>query len=122
MINFGCVISIEVAGDLTRVERILTSTRYFHFAVSLGSVESLIQHPYSLTHAVVPEDQKTTWELALSSFASRSAWKIRKIWKPIWCRHSQATGDRPHLELLQLSHWAGWLTRFFDRKENSRFI
>jgi len=58
MINFGCVISIEVSGDLTRVERILTSTRYFHFAVSLGSVESLIQHPYSLTHAVVPEDQK----------------------------------------------------------------
>ena len=58
MINFGCVISIEVAGDLARVERILTSTRYFHFAVSLGSVESLIQHPFSLTHAVVPEEQK----------------------------------------------------------------
>lgn len=58
MLNFGCVMSIDVAGDLTRVERILTSTRYFHFAVSLGSVESLIQHPYSLTHAVVPEDQK----------------------------------------------------------------
>lgn len=59
MINFGCVISIEVGGDLARVERILTSTRYFHFAVSLGSVESLIQHPSSLTHAVVPEDQKS---------------------------------------------------------------
>jgi cystathionine gamma-lyase len=58
MINFGCVVSVEVAGDLARVERILTSTRYFHFAVSLGSVESLIQHPFSLTHAVVPEDQK----------------------------------------------------------------
>ena len=58
MINFGCVVSVEVTGDLARVERILTSTRYFHFAVSLGSVESLIQHPFSLTHAVVPEDQK----------------------------------------------------------------
>ncbi|OYR08459.1 trans-sulfuration enzyme family protein [Brucella grignonensis] len=58
MINFGCVVSVEVKGDLARVERILTSTRYFHFAVSLGSVESLIQHPFSLTHAVVPEDQK----------------------------------------------------------------
>lgn len=58
MINFGCVVSIEVAGELDRVERILTSTRYFHFAVSLGSVESLIQHPFSLTHAVVPEEQK----------------------------------------------------------------
>jgi len=58
MLNFGCVVTIEVEGDLSRVERILTSTRYFHFAVSLGSVESLIQHPFSLTHAVVPEDQK----------------------------------------------------------------
>ncbi|MCV9907663.1 PLP-dependent aspartate aminotransferase family protein [Brucella sp. HL-2] len=58
MINFGCVVSVEVTGDLARVERVLTSTRYFHFAVSLGSVESLIQHPFSLTHAVVPEDQK----------------------------------------------------------------
>ncbi len=59
MLNFGCVISLELAGDLARVERVLTSTRYFQFAVSLGSVESLIQHPYSLTHAVMPEDQKT---------------------------------------------------------------
>lgn len=59
MLNFGCVVTIEVEGDLSRVERILTSTRYFHFAVSLGSVESLIQHPFSLTHAVVPEDQKS---------------------------------------------------------------
>jgi len=58
MINFGCVVSIDVDGDLARVERILKATRYFHFAVSLGSVESLIQHPFSLTHAVVPEDQK----------------------------------------------------------------
>ena len=58
MLNFGYVVSVEVKGDLARVERILTSTRYFHFAVSLGSVESLIQHPFSLTHAVVPEDQK----------------------------------------------------------------
>jgi cystathionine gamma-synthase/cystathionine gamma-lyase len=58
MFNFGCVVSIDVEGDLARVERILTATRYFHFAVSLGSVESLIQHPFSLTHAVVPEEQK----------------------------------------------------------------
>lgn len=59
MLNFGCIISIEVTGDLARVEKILTSTRYFHFAVSLGSVESLIQHPFSLTHAAMPEDKRT---------------------------------------------------------------
>lgn len=58
MTSFGCVISLELDGDITRVEQVLTSTRYFHFAVSLGSVESLIQHPASLTHAVVPEERK----------------------------------------------------------------
>jgi len=58
MFSFGCVVSIEADGDLARIERILTATRYFHFAVSLGSVESLIQHPFSLTHAVVPAYQK----------------------------------------------------------------
>ncbi len=59
MLNFGCVVSIELSGDLARVERVLTDTRYFHFAVSLGSVESLIQHPFSLTHASVPEERRT---------------------------------------------------------------
>ncbi len=59
MFNFGCVISIELAGDIGRVERVLTATRYFRFAVSLGSVESLIQHPASLTHAAVPEDRRS---------------------------------------------------------------
>lgn len=58
MLNFGCVVSMDVAGDQARVERILTATRYFRFAVSLGSVESLIQHPASLTHAVVPDERR----------------------------------------------------------------
>lgn len=59
MLNFGCVISLDIAGDISRVEQVLTSTRYFRFAVSLGSVESLVQHPASLTHAVVPEERKS---------------------------------------------------------------
>ena len=43
---------------MERVERVLSSTRLFQFAVSLGGVESLIQHPASLTHAVIPQDQR----------------------------------------------------------------
>jgi cystathionine beta-lyase/cystathionine gamma-synthase len=53
MANFGALVSLRLAGGLARVERVLTSTRLFQFAVSLGSVESLIQHPASLTHAAV---------------------------------------------------------------------
>ncbi|WP_299427310.1 PLP-dependent aspartate aminotransferase family protein [uncultured Shimia sp.] len=58
MANFGALISLRLEGGLDRVERVLTSTRLFHFAVSLGSVESLIQHPASLTHAAVAEEHR----------------------------------------------------------------
>lgn len=58
MANFGALISLRLEGGLDRVERVLTSTRLFHFAVSLGSVESLIQHPASLTHAAVTEEHR----------------------------------------------------------------
>ena len=30
----------------------------FHFAVSLGGVESLIQHPSSMTHAAIPRERR----------------------------------------------------------------
>lgn len=60
MENFGALISLKLTGGLERVERVLSSTRLFHFAVSLGGVESLIQHPASLTHAVMPQDQRTS--------------------------------------------------------------
>lgn len=58
MSNFGALISLRLTGDSARIERVLTSTRLFHFAVSLGSVESLIQHPASLTHAAVAEEHR----------------------------------------------------------------
>jgi len=58
MSNFGALISLRLTGGLDRVERVLTATHLFHFAVSLGSVESLIQHPASLTHAAVAEEHR----------------------------------------------------------------
>lgn len=58
MSNFGALISLRINGGTERVERVLAATRLFHFAVSLGSVESLIQHPASLTHAAVSEEHR----------------------------------------------------------------
>lgn len=58
MANFGALISLRLVGVRDRVERVLTGTHLFHFAVSLGSVESLIQHPASLTHAAVAESHR----------------------------------------------------------------
>ncbi len=58
MSRFGAMISVYLEGGMARVERVLGRTRLFAFAVSLGGVESLIQHPASLTHKVVPEERR----------------------------------------------------------------
>jgi cystathionine beta-lyase/cystathionine gamma-synthase len=53
MHGYGAVISLIVKGGLPRADAIMKATHLFQFAVSLGGVESLIQHPASLTHATV---------------------------------------------------------------------
>ncbi|MCC2113187.1 MAG: PLP-dependent transferase, partial [Hyphomicrobiales bacterium] len=58
MSGFGAVITLVLAGGLERADKVLRATRLFQFAVSLGGVESLIQHPASLTHAAVPRERR----------------------------------------------------------------
>jgi cystathionine beta-lyase/cystathionine gamma-synthase len=38
--------------------RVLSSTRLFSLAESLGGVESLINHPASMTHASIPKEER----------------------------------------------------------------
>ena len=55
----GAMISIWLIGGETEAFRFLNSLELVHLAVSLGSTESLVQHPASMTHAGVdPEDKK----------------------------------------------------------------
>ncbi len=49
--GFGAVITIEAAGDFQETKRIVKATKLFHLAVSLGSVESLIEQPATMSHA-----------------------------------------------------------------------
>lgn len=58
MFGFGAVVSLLVAGGQERADKLLRRTNLFQFAVSLGGVESLIQHPASLTHATVPVEHR----------------------------------------------------------------
>ena len=53
MSGFGAMIAFET-GSLARAKRVLSGTRWFSLAESLGGVESLISHPASMTHASVP--------------------------------------------------------------------
>jgi cystathionine gamma-lyase len=54
MSGSGGVVSFEVKGTLRDVKRFLRRVKVFSLAESLGGVESLIEHPASMTHASVP--------------------------------------------------------------------
>lgn len=49
--GFGGMVSFELKGTLEDVHHLLRSVRVFALAESLGGVESLIDHPQSMTHA-----------------------------------------------------------------------
>jgi methionine-gamma-lyase len=56
MSGMGGVLAFELKGGLDAAERVMNSCRLFTLAVSLGCVDSLIQHPASMTHATVPPE------------------------------------------------------------------
>ena len=56
MRHFGGMISMIVKGDLNASIRFLEHCKLFTLAESLGGVESLIEHPASMTHAAIPKE------------------------------------------------------------------
>jgi methionine-gamma-lyase len=54
----GAMISFDVKGGEAECFKFLNKLKLIKLAVSLGSTESLIQHPYTMTHAGVPDDIK----------------------------------------------------------------
>ncbi|WP_139491587.1 methionine gamma-lyase [Brevibacillus dissolubilis] len=58
MDGFGGLISFEVKGGLEAGIRMMNAVKLCQRAVSLGDAETLIQHPASMTHSVVPADER----------------------------------------------------------------
>lgn len=59
MRGFGGMISFELKDDSQQEAfRVLSSTHLFSLAESLGGVESLINHPASMTHASIPREER----------------------------------------------------------------
>jgi methionine-gamma-lyase len=54
MDGFGAMIAIGVKGGLEGGRVMMNNVKLFTLAVSLGGVESLIEHPASMTHASMP--------------------------------------------------------------------
>ncbi|MBF0208383.1 MAG: PLP-dependent transferase [Oligoflexia bacterium] len=58
MKDFGGMISFELKGGYDSGKKLMDNIELFTLAVSLGSVDSLIQHPSSMTHACVPKEKR----------------------------------------------------------------
>ncbi len=59
MKGFGGMMSFTLKDDsMEAANKVLSSTQLFSLAESLGGVESLINHPASMTHASIPREER----------------------------------------------------------------
>jgi cystathionine beta-lyase/cystathionine gamma-synthase len=59
MRGFGGMMSFTLKNDsVDEARRVLSSTKIFALAESLGGVESLINHPATMTHASIPREER----------------------------------------------------------------
>ena len=58
MRRFGGMVSVELKASLEQARRMMSSFEVFSLAESLGGVESLVDHPASMTHASIPAAER----------------------------------------------------------------
>ena len=56
--GFGGMLSFEIKGGLREVKKFFKRIEYFSLAESLGGVERLVCHPYTMTHAPLSSEDK----------------------------------------------------------------
>lgn len=54
----GGMLSFRIAGGMAEAKKFLESLKIFTLAKSLGGVESLVEHPASMTHAALPKEER----------------------------------------------------------------
>ncbi|MFS0784618.1 methionine gamma-lyase [Bacillus sp. 1P06AnD] len=83
----GGLISFEIKGSKQDAQRFLNALRLIKLAVSLGDTETLIQHPATMTHSVVPKDNRI--EMGISDQLIRLSVGL-EAWEDIWDDLKQA--------------------------------
>ncbi|MFD2762427.1 methionine gamma-lyase [Lentibacillus juripiscarius] len=83
----GGVLSFEIDGTKAEAQQLLNSLNFIKIAVSLGDAETLIQHPATMTHAVVPEASRT--EMGISDQLIRLSVGL-EAWVDVWADLEQA--------------------------------
>jgi methionine-gamma-lyase len=62
-LSAGAMISFDIVGGEAAAFKFLDSLKLIKLAVSLGGTESLAEHPYTMTHADVPNDVKNNMSI-----------------------------------------------------------
>jgi len=83
----GGVISFEIKGTKQDAQRLLNELKMIKIAVSLGDTETLIQHPATMTHSVVPEESRK--KMGISDSLIRMSVGL-EAWEDIWADLKQA--------------------------------
>lgn len=58
MRGFGGIVSVEFDLGLEQIKKLISSFQVFSLAESLGGVESLVEHPASMTHASISKEKR----------------------------------------------------------------
>ena len=77
MSGFSGMVSVYLDGGMERTTRFLQALRVFALAESLGGVESLVNHPETMTHASVPPELRE--ELGINSELIRFSVGIENV-------------------------------------------
>lgn len=83
----GGMISFEINGTKEAAQAVLNSLSFIHIAVSLGDAETLIEHPATMTHAVVPEQERI--KMGITDQLIRLSVGL-EAWEDIWTDLDQA--------------------------------
>lgn len=87
MKNAGGLISFQIKGDKAAAQSFMNSLQLIKIAVSLGDAETLIQHPATMTHAVVPEENRKL--MGITDQLLRLSVGL-EAWEDIWSDLEQA--------------------------------
>jgi len=80
--SYGAMVSFDIAGGEKEAFTFLNNLKHIKLAVSLGGTESLAEHPFTMTHADVPEEEKN--ELGVTEKMIRLSIGIENYKDIIW--------------------------------------
>ena len=58
MTGFSGIVSVEFNLSYEETKKMITSFKVITLAESLGAIESLVDHPASMTHGAIPKEER----------------------------------------------------------------